>query len=246
MQDKVKYCSASRSAASVVEDTRCRLNIRTYAKNLFDISVSDRCQKEYVIDECTCRLDGGETCEDNDYDDKCQATCCDKDKNYRSRARNFITRIMSNEYVNRCWCEWANMDSCKERFTDGSRCSTVCCNYVAKTIQRDESRMEQLLDYLDRKHPQHQIVSDDDNDDDEEEEDPRCDCGWANRRSCRHDDGTVCHYACCPHNGRLRHARKKIHKPKKQHSSITSTTLVDELRSMLYVQRRSKNVLIPT
>ena len=47
-QRRDKYCSASKSAASLVEDTRCRGDIRTYSKNLFDIAVSDRCDRSYV------------------------------------------------------------------------------------------------------------------------------------------------------------------------------------------------------
>jgi len=240
-----KYCTASRSSASLVEDTRCRGDIRTYAKHLFDIQVSDRCARPYVVDDCQCSRNGLETAchtKSDDYDvnvndnDRCQVTCCDPSLNFRLGVRNVVERQMTNEHINQCWCEWANTETC--RFKDGSRCHGICCNHLKKSIQHDESKMEHLLDYLDsiHHHNTNELVQEENQQDGEDEYDPspQCDCGWANRKSCRHDDGTVCHYVCCPRRRSSKHMslrKRHMYRKKKQHK--TQLTFVEELRAML-------------
>merc|ERR1712224_216180 len=102
--------------------------------------------------------------------------------------------------------------------------------------------MEHLLDYLDSRRGVETETTIETEYDDEEESEPQCDCGWANRRSCRHDDGTVCHYVCCPRHTSKKHMIRKRHKKKiKKH-----LTLVEELRAMLRTrQRHDGGVLTP-
>ena len=148
---------------------------------------------------------------------------------------------MTNEYINRCWCEWANMETC--RYEDGSRCHKVCCDHLKVSVTRDESRMEHLLDYLDSRRGVEEQVQPEVADDETEYDEPQCDCGWANRRSCRHDDGTVCHYVCCPRRTSKRHMIRKRHKVPKSKKHLS---LVEELRAMLRTrQRHDGGVLNP-
>ena len=224
-----------------------------YAKNMFDISVSDRCAKTYVVDGCECNRNGLENhCTNLGYEEnRCEQLCCDPNRNYRFRARNIVKRLMTNEYINRCWCEWANTETC--RFEDGSRCHSVCCEHLKQSIQRDESRMERLLDYLDSRNrgtddnSNVQIENEDvDDDEDYEQHEPQCDCGWASKRSCRHDDGTICHYVCCPRRKSKKHQIRHYFKKKKKKKKKHPLTLVEELRAMLRVRQRSGGgALIP-
>lgn len=178
--------------------------------------------------------------------DECTAACCDPSRNYRLRVRSVVKEVMTNVYINRCWCEWANSGTCK--YEDGSRCHKICCDHLRQSIQRDASRMENLLDYLESIHhhsssSSSQVVSsnDEDNDDSEYEPLPHCDCGWANRRSCRHDDGTVCHYVCCPRHRSSKHLRQRGHyfTPKRK------LTFVDKLRAMLRTRQHHDGILVP-
>jgi len=208
--------------------------------------VSDRCDRVYDVNECECNRNGIEpTCDEIGEKDPCKAVCCDPSLNYRLRARNVVKQLMTNEYINRCWCEWANTETC--RYEDGSRCHRVCCDHLKTSIERDESRMKDLLDYLDSRRGDEGENDDSNNavvEEMEYEPEPHCDCGWANRRSCHHDDGTVCHYVCCPrrksNTRRVKRKRHKIAKPKRH------LTLVEELRAMLTKrQRHEGGVLLP-
>ena len=94
-----------------------------YAKELFDHGVNEQCERQYLVDNCECNRKGLETgrCDkaklDQDQEvDECTAACCDPSRNYRLRARNLVKGLMTNEYINRCWCEWAN---------SGTWCSSV-------------------------------------------------------------------------------------------------------------------------
>ena len=136
------------------------------------------------------------------------------------------------------------------KYEDGSRCHKICCDHLRQSLQRDESRMEDLLDYLESMHHQSSskvVVSneEEDNANSEYEPLPNCDCGWANRRSCRHDDGTICHYVCCPRHRSAKHLREGRHyftpKPKPK----PRLTFVEELRAMLRTRQHHDGLLVP-
>lgn len=181
---------------SVAEDRKCRSHSRTVSHEIFRAATEKMCTE-------------------SEWDGRLSATRED----VRRNVSRVVNAAMADQvmYVSNCYCDWTNRDNCVTYHPKHEdHCHGVCCaefkarsKYIAKAVTyrlavgseysntsafaefaRNVSRNAVSYYLMKSSGEQTSMIGD-------------CECSWATKSACRHDDGTHCYAICCREIARI-------------------------------------------